>query len=103
MPLIKCSECQKEISDKATACPHCGCPTGQPTNTLVQLDSAPHKRKKYRQGFLIFAAMFFFGMMLALGNLSSGDSGKFALLFIIGLVGFIGMIASSIGSWLNKP
>lgn len=24
--LIKCPECGKEISDKAEACPHCGCP-----------------------------------------------------------------------------
>lgn len=26
MALIKCTECGKEISDKAIACPHCGCP-----------------------------------------------------------------------------
>lgn len=26
MSLIKCSECGKEISDKATTCIHCGCP-----------------------------------------------------------------------------
>lgn len=26
MALIKCSECGKEISSKATACPNCGCP-----------------------------------------------------------------------------
>ena len=26
MALIKCSECGKEISDKSTACVHCGCP-----------------------------------------------------------------------------
>lgn len=26
MALIKCLECGKEISDKASACPHCGCP-----------------------------------------------------------------------------
>ena len=26
MALIKCSECGKKISDKATACIHCGCP-----------------------------------------------------------------------------
>lgn len=26
MALIKCSECGHEISDKAEACPHCGCP-----------------------------------------------------------------------------
>lgn len=28
MALIKCVECGKEISDKATACPNCGCPVG---------------------------------------------------------------------------
>jgi hypothetical protein len=26
MTLIKCAECGREISDKAIACPHCGCP-----------------------------------------------------------------------------
>jgi len=26
MALIKCSECEKEVSDKAPACVHCGCP-----------------------------------------------------------------------------
>jgi DNA-directed RNA polymerase subunit RPC12/RpoP len=26
MALIKCSECGKEISDKAQSCPNCGCP-----------------------------------------------------------------------------
>ena len=28
MALIKCYECEKEISDKAPACPHCGAPKG---------------------------------------------------------------------------
>ncbi len=27
MALIVCKECQKNYSDKAAACPHCGCPT----------------------------------------------------------------------------
>lgn len=26
MALIACSECQKEVSDKAATCPHCGAP-----------------------------------------------------------------------------
>lgn len=29
MALIKCPECGKEISDKATACPYCGCPSSE--------------------------------------------------------------------------
>lgn len=26
MPLVKCPDCNKEISDKAPNCPGCGCP-----------------------------------------------------------------------------
>lgn len=29
MALIKCIECSKEISNKATTCPHCGCPISE--------------------------------------------------------------------------
>lgn len=29
MALIKCTECGKEMSDKATACPNCGCPIAE--------------------------------------------------------------------------
>ena len=29
MALIRCSECGKEFSDKAVACPNCGCPTSE--------------------------------------------------------------------------
>ena len=29
MALIKCPECNKEISDKASACPNCGCPLSE--------------------------------------------------------------------------
>ena len=29
MALIKCPECGKEISDKASNCPNCGCPIEQ--------------------------------------------------------------------------
>lgn len=38
MALIKCPECGKEISDKATACIHCGCPM-QPT--VYRADQSP--------------------------------------------------------------
>lgn len=33
MALIKCTECGKEFSDKADACPNCGCPTEKMTTT----------------------------------------------------------------------
>lgn len=31
MALIKCPECGKEISDKASVCPNCGCPIAEMT------------------------------------------------------------------------
>lgn len=34
MALIKCPECGKEISDKASACPNCGCPIGKESKNL---------------------------------------------------------------------
>lgn len=33
MALLKCPECQHDVSDKATACPHCGYPMNSPTNS----------------------------------------------------------------------
>ena len=30
MALINCPECKRQISDKAPACPQCGCPIGGP-------------------------------------------------------------------------
>lgn len=36
MAIIKCSECGKEVSDKAPQCPHCGCPVGTTNSTTQQ-------------------------------------------------------------------
>lgn len=42
MALIKCPECQKEISDKAVSCPNCGCPiTNQPTSEQPVVNTNP--------------------------------------------------------------
>ncbi|MBO5628258.1 MAG: zinc ribbon domain-containing protein, partial [Aeriscardovia sp.] len=36
MALIKCKECGHEVSDKASACPNCGCPIQAADNTSVK-------------------------------------------------------------------
>lgn len=45
MALVKCSECDKEISDKAETCPSCGSPTKV-------------KKAKSGQAFAIFTLLF---------------------------------------------
>lgn len=46
MALIKCPECGKEISDKAGACPHCGCPIGNMTQPIQNNDGKSNKGSK---------------------------------------------------------
>lgn len=36
MALINCGECGKKFSDKAVACPNCGCPTKEAISTLSE-------------------------------------------------------------------
>lgn len=41
MALIKCTECGKEFSDKASACPNCGCPTKDVLSELARTQEQP--------------------------------------------------------------
>lgn len=41
MAMIKCPECGKEISDKASACPYCGCPKEE--FSLLSLNQKPRE------------------------------------------------------------
>lgn len=41
MALIKCPECEKEISDKANICPNCGCPIVSYAKKATQLICKP--------------------------------------------------------------
>lgn len=55
MALIKCSECGKEVSDKAAQCPNCGAP-------VTDADIAKGKKKKtslrfYRNIFFLFLVL----------------------------------------------
>lgn len=43
MAIIKCPECQNEVSDKATACPKCGCPI---TNALEEKTEQVNEQEK---------------------------------------------------------
>lgn len=49
MALIKCPECQLQVSDKALSCPHCGYPINQ---VVIQRHyKKPAKRKRLPNGF----------------------------------------------------
>lgn len=53
MSLIKCTECGKEISDKATSCPNCGCPIEKTAIPQGLNNQATNKSKKKGHGCLV--------------------------------------------------
>ena len=53
MPLIKCHECQKEVSTEAKSCPSCGARVLKPKSTL---------RKRL---LIVLGIVFFFGMLVS--------------------------------------
>ena len=48
--LIKCPECELNVSDKAIVCPHCGCPLKDDSLQKIAKRQAP-KRRKLPNGF----------------------------------------------------
>lgn len=79
MALINCPECGKEISDKATSCPHCGNPMNQPVSKEEEYLCCPkcHSRELHAE--------------------QKGFSGGKALAGAI-VTGGIGLLAGTIGS-----
>jgi len=68
MALIECSECSKEVSDKAGSCPHCGAPISTSDVTLVlcwsckkeypeNLDACPYCKKGRYVGVDLFKSI----------------------------------------------
>ena len=101
MALVKCPECQREISDRASTCPHCGCPSVPTTNispsvppTTIQ---ATGKRWK---GVMLIGVLLSIGGCLVTIGASPGDSeGPFmggVLVFLLGLALFVG---ARVGAW----
>ena len=46
MALISCPECGKQVSDRAPACPNCGCPINTAPVAAPQVDRS-HEIAKY--------------------------------------------------------
>jgi|GEM_PF-2075976 len=60
MALTKCSECSREISTQAKACPHCGCPiTSTPVHGLSTrtLSDTPDEALPHSQGAILICSI----------------------------------------------
>jgi transglutaminase/protease-like cytokinesis protein 3 len=62
MALIDCTECHKQVSDKATACPHCGAPIASashpiPASISTERSSKPTPKKTSSLTWLILIVL----------------------------------------------
>ncbi|MFT5234775.1 MAG: putative membrane protein YvbJ [Shewanella sp.] len=92
MALIKCSECNDEVSDKAEACPKCGAPIAGARETVAagtQVKTVQETSKKFKLQTLLSVLLLIIGFFLAI-SLSNGPQSEPSA--IPGLLIFIGLI-----------
>lgn len=87
MALMKCPECGKDVSDKANACPHCGCPV--PLQHISNTQNEEEDTEEY-----VFCPKC---MSTHVHTEQKGFSGGKALAGAVA-VGGIGLLAGTIGS-----
>src|SRR2546425_8362560 len=100
MALIKCPECERDVSDKATVCPHCGypvTPTAQGARPVQVIEQTGKVWKAIRAlGWLLILV----GLAVLMRERAANDSRGVALGWWIGGAGVACLVASSAGaSW----
>jgi len=87
MALVKCTECGREFSDKASACPQCAAPLAAVEAPLVITELQSKRIKTHK---LMAALMMIVGLVMAFGAASAGAQSSAAtvgigtLLFLAG-------------------
>ncbi|MCL4403895.1 zinc-ribbon domain-containing protein [Patescibacteria group bacterium] len=101
MALIKCSECSKEISDKAITCPFCGNPIN---NVPAQVKNNPTQPLKIEpeltsKRWKIVKIVAWIVMIVGIIVMMPGGNASLGLGFIIAAIGLIALIVAYIGAW----
>ena len=103
MAIVKCSECSREVSDKAPSCPNCGNPIGRPVLEVATNPSKPFKveleltNKKWKKVILIAWFVIVGGLLI----LTAGEEGL-APGGILIFFGIVGLIVGKIGAWYSN-
>lgn len=95
MAMISCTECGRQISDRATACPGCACPVGGVKRSYAGVTVIEQTGKKYKGQIALASMMMIGGIAVAiLGMMSSNENMR-----LIGVLGVLGMVVGVI--WLG--
>ena len=88
MVLIKCSECEKEVSNKAAACPGCGAPFESEAigSGVKQLTTTQRTSKSIKLQGALAGIMIIVGVYLMVTDPANDIA---PLIFLIGFIWFI--------------
>lgn len=113
MALIKCPECGKKISDKATSCPNCGYPITinqqqNPTPIQIQPMQQEVKPKNSTLGILalifsILGCTFFIGIILAIIDIRKKDNAKKTYSIIALVISCFWLLAIIVSTGTSNP
>ncbi len=99
MALIKCPECEGDVSSKATACPHCGyplTPAAQGPRPIQVIEQTGKGWKAIRAlGWLLIVV----SVVVLLRQLAADDPRGVALGWWIGVAGVMCVVTSRAGAW----
>jgi len=98
MALMKCPECQAQISSKAESCPHCGNPL-RATPDMVggrQVKTIEKTAKRYKGLTVLFTLVLLLGIILAIALYDSSGMG---IGFVIVGLALIGLSITKISAW----
>ena len=85
MALISCSECSKEVSDKASSCPNCGAPISSSPSVSLNPQSHANVTRTGAKWEGIGFILIIVGMIMAMA--SQGGFGS--LLLVVGFIVFL--------------
>lgn len=93
MARMKCPECSGDVSDKATACPHCGNPTRKPGRVQI-IEKTGRRWKAIRVvGWLLVVV----GVLRASPATHAGDTSRLG--WLVAGAGVACIVTSKAGAW----
>lgn len=93
MGLIKCPDCEREVSDRAPSCPNCGAPIAAAEPVLTTQQTA----KRFKGAEAIGAVVLMIGIVLLF--LPGAESGTLGVGVLLSTVGIIVTLSAKIGAW----
>ncbi len=99
MALIKCLECGRGVSDKATTCPSCGYPLAQTRRARRPVVVIERTSKKWKGLKFLGVSLIILGLIAFCFGFSGKSESPVALGSLVVLAGFGCLWSARIGAW----